>query len=148
MRRRIAPTLGGHPAPPLARTPPAQVAPQQHPSRVRLPGLVEVGPGGERNPRYRLHDLSLGGFCFETTASGFHSGERLRGSLELCVDGISITLYFAFEVRTREPGTGRVGCRFENLGPQESAVLRHLVSARLTHRPVQADVLMQALARG
>lgn len=140
MRRRIAPTLGA-PIPPRVTARPA--TPPPRPPRVRVAGVVEIKSGNGHNPRFRLYDLSASGFCFESGSGVAAPGGFLRGSLEIIVDGIAVTLFAAFEVGGHDRVGSRVHCRFVNLGEQEQSVLRYLVAARLNGRTVQAAEILR-----
>lgn len=139
--RRIAPTVGAHPAPARAAAADTTV-PQRQPG-VRVAGWIEIASGNGRNPRFRLYDLAPGAFRFEAVGQVFSPGERLRGSLEIVADGVSVTLFATFDVRSHDRVSGRVECRFVELGPQETSALRYLVAARLNGRPVLASELLR-----
>jgi alginate biosynthesis protein Alg44 len=103
-------------------------ASQRHHPRVRLPGAVEFG---SRNARYRLYDVSSGGFCFETNGQGFRPGDCFRGNLALQGNGVAVTLSVPFQIRNVDRQSGRAGCSFQELGQHESAMLRNLITGHL-----------------
>jgi alginate biosynthesis protein Alg44 len=120
-----------------SKTPPTVGGkPERAHARVRLPGYVELG-----GKRHRLHDISLGGFCFESNGNGYKPGETLRGTVALNVDGLAITLAAAFQVRNSDPRTHRTGCAFQELGAAEAMALRNVINSHLAGDPVTPNTL-------
>jgi len=108
--------------------------------RVRLPGVVEFDHGGQRR-RARLLDVSAGGCAFELPRHGLVPGQALAGTLLVSAEPLGFTLPVKLQVRAAEAG-GRVGCRFQDVGPRESGALRQLISATLAGETVTVgDVL-------
>jgi alginate biosynthesis protein Alg44 len=121
-------------------------AQRQH-VRVRLPGIVELASGNEKL-RFRLHDISAGGFAFEATGGKtFKVGEVVRGNLVLNVDAIAIALAVKFQVRNFDAGSGRAGVQFLDLGPKEISTLRRIISAFLAGELVSVGDVLHTLAR-
>jgi len=118
------------------KTAPSVSRPERAHARVRLPGHVEFG-----GQRHRLHDVSLGGFCFEASGRAPQPGEAQRGSVTINADGVAVTVAAAFQVRSHDPGTRRTGCAFQDLGKAEAAALRNVINAHLAGDPISpADV--------
>lgn len=122
-------------------------ASQRQHARVRLPGSVEIAGGRDPGQRYKLHDLSAGGFCFEAGNHAFKPGDSFRGSLMLTVDGVAITVFVPFQVRNYDPATRRVGCCFQELGPHEISVLRHLITSHLSGEVISVGEVLHTLGR-
>jgi mannuronan synthase len=116
---------------------------RQHP-RVRLPGVVEI-TSARGGARFKLYDVSAGGFCLETGGQAFRPGESHRGNLIVNVDGVAITLAVAFQVRS--VANGRAGCCFQELGAQEISVLRHLIHSHLSGDVVSVGEVLHTLGR-
>lgn len=114
---------------------------RQH-ARVRLPGAIEF-----RGQRYKLVDVSNGGFCFETGSRSFRVGESQRGSLVVTVDGVAISLAVAFQIRSADARNQRAGAAFQELGPQEISVLRHLITSHLAGELVNVGEVLHTLGR-
>jgi len=104
----------------------AAAKPERAHPRARLPGHIEFG-----GHRFRLHDVSLGGFCFESNGQALRPGDAYRGSLAVAVDGVAVTLAVAFQVRSHDARGHRAGCAFQDLGQAEAAALRNVINARL-----------------
>ena len=134
---------------PSVNSPPSSVvhesaSQRQHP-RVRLPGLIEFGNSRAGTQRFKLHDVSAGGFCFEAANQPFRPGESHRGNLIVNVDGVAITLAVSFQLRSA--ANGRVGCQFQELGQQEISVLRHLINSHLSGELVNVGEVLHTLGR-
>ena len=107
--------------------------PERAHARVRLPGQVEFG-----GHRYRLFDVSLGGFCFEANGHAHKPGEAQRGTLTINADGVAVSIAAPFQVRNYDGDTKRTGCAFQELGRAELGALRNVISAHLAGEPVTA----------
>src|SRR5687768_12809023 len=113
-----------------SKTPPttgSPAKPERAHARVRIPGHVEFS-----GHRYRLYDVSQGGFCFEGNGMSLQPGDAYRGNLVLNMDGVAVTLSsISFEVRNHDAQAKRTGCMFQGLGAAESNALRNVITARL-----------------
>ena len=123
-----------HPYTTTSKVAPTAGKPERAYPRVRLTGHVEFG-----GHRYRLHDVSLGGFCFESNGQAPRPGDAQRGSLALQMDGVAVTLSVAFQVRNADANSRRTGCAFQDLGHAEMAALRNVISAHLAGEPVSVN---------
>lgn len=139
-----APTLSVAPSPPNVVH---ESASQRQHARVRLPGVLEVAAGRDRSQRFKLHDLSAGGCCFDSGGVTFNPGDSFRGNLILTVDGVAITLSVPFQVRSHDSASHRVGCCFQELGPNEISVLRHLITSHLSGELVNVGEVLHTLGR-
>lgn len=119
----------------IPKTAPTVAAPKPeraHP-RLRLPGSIELG-----GQRFKLFDVSLGGFCFEGGGASPRAGETHRGNLALNVDGVAVSLNVPFQVRNHDPRTHRTGCQFDGLGQAETLALRNVINAQIAGEAVTA----------
>ncbi len=139
--RREAPTISAAPA--TAPVHESEVQ-RQHP-RVKLPGFIEFSLSREQRGRFRLFDVSAGGFCFETPGALPRVGESFRGNLIVTVDTLSFALAVSFQVRSS--GHGRVGCSFRDLGPREISTIRHLLTSFISGEIIGVGDVLQTLAR-
>jgi len=62
------------------------------------------------------------------------------------MEPLGFTLPVAFQVRNG--GNGRVGCRFQDMGPREVAALRHLITSFLSGDIVTAGDVLHNASRG
>lgn len=115
-------------------------ASQRQHVRIRVPGSVDIG-----GRRCKLVDLSAGGICFETGGAAARIGEGHRGTLTLTVDGVALSLTIAFQIRNT--AEGRAGACFQDLGPQEISVLRHIISAHLSGELVNVGEVLHTMGR-
>src|SRR5690349_24413275 len=75
--------------------------------RVRIPASIRFkSEGGER--RYRLHDVSAGGFSFTCTKEQYAEGRQFRGTLVLAGDTVGFTIPVTFDINSVSSPTGRV----------------------------------------
>ena len=68
--------------------------------RVKVPATIQFSVGNGPVKRYKLNDLSAGGFSFEPGTDSYASNEAFNGELLISVDGIGFTIPVSFEVRT------------------------------------------------
>lgn len=115
--------------------------------RVRLPGFVEFDLGGQRY-RAKLFDVSAGGCGFELPRSGLRTGQTLAGTLLVSSEPVGFTLPVKMQVRTSDPAGGRVGVRFQDIGPRESGALRQLISSTLAGETVTVGDVMRSANSG
>jgi mannuronan synthase len=125
------------------KTPPSVGAapprPERAHPRVRLPGHVEFG-----GTRHRLHDVSLGGLCFETRGQPPRPGDTHRGTLTLTADGVQVAVGVAFRIRSTDPQGHRAGASFQDLGPAEANALRNVINSHLAGDPISVDGMPHA----
>jgi mannuronan synthase len=108
--------------------------PERAHARARLPGHVDFG-----GHRFRLYDISLGGFCFESNGQPLRPGENFRGNVVITLDGVAVTLGVAFQIRSND--RQRTGCAFQELGQAEMAALRNVITTHLAGETINvADV--------
>ena len=81
--------------------------------RVRLPASIRFKVDGTEH-RYRLHDVSAGGFSFTSTKERYETGQLFRGSLVLAGDTVGFSLPVSFDINSAA-ANGRVSCRFQDM---------------------------------
>jgi alginate biosynthesis protein Alg44 len=131
-------------APSTAEAPPVvhESETQRQHVRVRLPGFVDLDLGGQRL-RAKLFDVSAGGCAFELPRNAPKSGQALAGTLVISAEPIGFTLPVKMQVRSVDAHTGRVGCRFQDIGPRESGALRQLVTSTLAGETMTVGDVMR-----
>lgn len=135
-----AATTHPHPeAPPVVHESETQ---RQH-VRVRLPGFVELDLGGARH-RARLLDVSAGGCAFELPRNALRPGQAMAAMLQISAEPIGFTLPVKLQVCSHDAHSGRVGCRFQDLGPRETGALRQLISSTLAGEAVTVGDVMRS----
>jgi mannuronan synthase len=115
--------------------------------RVRLPGFVDFDIGGTRH-RAKLVDVSAAGCAFELPRNALRPGSTIAGTVLVSAEPIGFTLPVKMQVRTADPQTGRVGCRFQDLGPREIGALRQLISSTLAGETVTVGDVMRSNGGG
>jgi len=126
-----APSLSSSRTPPTveSRNTPEAESQRQH-VRVRMPGFVELELNGARQ-RAKMHDLSAGGCSFDLPRNALKPGQALRASIAITSEPIGFTLPATLQVRSID-ANGRVGCRFQDLGPRETGALRQLIGSTVS----------------
>ena len=120
-------------------------AQRQHP-RVRIPATLHVGPDG-RGSAYRVLDVSLGGFAFETQNAEYRFDSLHHGTLDFAIEPIGLSLPVAFTVRNLDRTGRRVGCEFQDLDRRKASMLRHLIGAHLAGELVSVGDVLTTLSR-
>lgn len=115
-------------------------------ARVRLPAKLLVSLDG-RTGKFAIDDISAGGFSIQTGAESLRRGQLYNGRLVFRVDGFDLAMEISFVPRVIEPGQGRCGCEFQNLGAQEVSTLRYLITAFLSGELVSAGDVLNTLSR-
>src|SRR5690349_17395003 len=135
------------------RTPPTtesrsspDVESQRQHVRVRMPGFIELEANGARQ-RAKLHDLSAGGCSFDLPRNALKPGQALRSSIVITSEPIGFTLPATLQVRSND-ASGRVGCRFQDLGPRETGALRQLIGSTLSGDTLSVGDVMRPPAGG
>jgi len=121
-------------------------AQRQH-VRVKVPAVIRFGVGTNAAKSYKLHDLSAGGFSFESGTDTYKTGEAFNGELLLNVDGIGFTIPVSFEVKTLDAANQRLGCVFQELGAKEISALRQVITAYLGGELTSTGDMLATLQR-
>lgn len=98
-------------------------------ARVQPPGIVNLD-----DHRFRLIDISAGGFGFECNGHAFRPGDCFKGELVVNVGGVPVSLPARFEVRNFDARSGRAGAAFCELGEPGTSRLRQLIKSHLPER--------------
>lgn len=114
--------------------------------RASVPGALELTTA-QGPKRYKLTDLSGGGFAFESREGLFKAGQNCVGRIHLKLETISVGVPVRFDVRYVDAATGRVGVRFDQLDASAVATLRRVVGGFLGGELVGAGELMHTLSR-
>ncbi|MEP7244351.1 MAG: PilZ domain-containing protein [Gammaproteobacteria bacterium] len=114
--------------------------------RVRLPASIQF-TGGEDGRKYPLEDVSAGGFSFRRPREPYITGEAYQGDLVLAVDTVGFSIPVCFEICALSMEKTRVSCRFQDMGHQEIAALRHVISAYLSGELVNTGDMLATLSR-
>lgn len=116
---------------------------RQHP-RIRVPATVLLDGDSQE---HALHDLSAGGFSFDARPGSLKPGQHRRAMLRFNLKPLGLSLPVRFEVRHHDAASGRSGCRFDDLGPAESAVLRQLIGSFLGGELIAVGDMLATLSR-
>ncbi len=119
-------------------------AQRQH-VRVKLPAKIQFAVDGKER-RYKLADLSAGGFSFESSGR-YAVGQDFQGQLLLAVDTVGFSIPLTFAVNSANADTGRVSCVFQDLGAQQIAALRHVIMTYLAGELVTTGEMLTTLSR-
>ena len=121
-------------------------AQRQH-ARVKIPAKLRFF-GPDRTPvEARLIDLSAGGLSFNGGQIPFKVGEVKKGRLQFLIDNLGLAMDVELMVRSFDRQTGRVGCQFQNLEPQDISTLRHLITSHLSGDIVTMGDVLATLQR-
>ena len=120
-------------------------AQRQH-VRVRLPANIQFAVEGKVR-RYKLADVSAGGFSFESRSERYSVGEEFQGQLLLAVDTIGFSIPVTFAVNSASADSGRISCVFQDLGPQEIAALRQVITTYLAGELITTGEMLTTLSR-
>ena len=120
-------------------------AQRQHP-RVRIPATLHVGPNG-RGHAYRVLDVSLGGFAFDSNGDDYRFDSMHRGTLDFAIEPIGLSLPVNFSVRNLDRTGRRIGCEFQDMDRQKTSMLRQLIGAHLAGELVTVGDVLTTLSR-
>ncbi|AJQ93015.1 PilZ domain-containing protein [Gynuella sunshinyii] len=126
---------------------------QRQYARVRMPVELEMiaAVQGKNNQfsmrRYKVQDISAGGFSIRCQPHEFANGRVFKGTLKINVDGFMLSLGVSFLVRSVQEQSGRTGFEFQELGPKEISALRYLITAYLSGDLVNTGDMLNTLSR-
>jgi alginate biosynthesis protein Alg44 len=120
-------------------------AQRQHP-RVRIPATLHVGPNG-RGHAYRVLDVSLGGFAFDSNGDDYRFDSMHRGTLDFAIEPLGLSLPVNFSVRNLDRTGRRIGCEFQDMDRQKTSMLRQLIGAHLAGELVTVGDVLTTLSR-
>ncbi|WP_095144904.1 alginate biosynthesis protein Alg44 [Pseudomonas sp. Irchel s3b6] len=121
-------------------------AQRQH-ARVKIPARLRFF-GPDRTPvETRLIDLSAGGLSFNAGQIVFKVGEVKKARLQFLIDNLGLAMDVELQVRSYDRQSGRTGCQFQNLEPQDISTLRHLITSHLSGDIVTMGDVLATLQR-
>ena len=121
-------------------------AQRQH-ARVKiLAKLRFFGP--DRTPvEARVIDLSAGGLAFNAGQLPLKTGDVYKARLQFVIDNLGLAMDVELLIRSVDRQTGRIGCQFQNLEPQDISTLRHLITSHLAGDIVSMGEVLATLQR-
>ena len=114
--------------------------------RVRLPASIRFKVD-DKERRYRLNDVSAGGFSLTCGKDSYTEGDIFHGTLTLAGDTVGFSIPVTFEVNGASTSGGRVSCRFQDLPPQTTAALRHVITSYVGGELVTVGEMLTTLSR-
>ena len=121
-------------------------AQRQH-ARVKIPAKLRFF-GPDRTPvEARVIDLSAGGLAFNAGQLPLKVGDVHKARLQFVIDNLGLAMDVEMQVRSFDRQTGRAGCQFQNLEPQDISTLRHLITSHLAGDIVSMGEVLATLQR-
>jgi alginate biosynthesis protein Alg44 len=121
-------------------------AQRQH-ARVKIPAKLRFF-GPDRTPvEARVIDLSAGGLAFNAGQLPLKVGDKYKARLQFVIDNLGLAMDVELQVRSFDRETGRTGCQFQNLEPQDISTLRHLITSHLAGDIVTIGEVLATLQR-
>jgi alginate biosynthesis protein Alg44 len=121
-------------------------AQRQH-ARVKIPAKLRFF-GPDRTPvEARVIDLSAGGLAFNAGQLPLKVGDKYKARLQFVIDNLGLAMDVELQVRSYDRETGRTGCMFQNLEPQDISTLRHLITSHLAGDIVTIGEVLATLQR-
>jgi len=121
-------------------------AQRQH-ARVKIPAKLRFF-GPDRTPvEARVIDLSAGGLAFNAGQVPLKIGDKYKARLQFVIDNLGLAMDVELQVRSFDRETGRAGCQFQNLEPQDISTLRHLITSHLAGDIVTIGEVLATLQR-
>ena len=119
-------------------------AQRQH-ARVKIPAKLRFF-GPDRTPvEARVIDLSAGGLAFNAGQLPLKIGDKYKARLQFVIDNLGLAMDVELQVRSYDRETGRTGCQFQNLEPQDISTLRHLITSHLAGDIVSVGEMLATL---
>ncbi|MFJ7283410.1 PilZ domain-containing protein [Pseudomonas sp. NPDC099000] len=121
-------------------------AQRQH-ARVKIPAKLRFY-GPDRTPvEARVIDLSAGGLAFNAGQLPLKTGDVYKARLQFVIDNLGLAMDVELLIRSVDRQTGRIGCQFQNLEPQDISTLRHLITSHLAGDIVSMGEVLATLQR-
>ncbi|AHZ69528.1 alginate biosynthesis protein Alg44 [Pseudomonas sp. B14-6] len=121
-------------------------AQRQH-ARVKIPAKLRFF-GPDRTPvEARVIDLSAGGLAFNAGQLPLKTGDVYKARLQFVIDNLGLAMDVELLIRSVDRQTGRIGCQFQNLEPQDISTLRHLITSHLAGDIVSMGEVLATLQR-
>ena len=120
-------------------------AQRQH-ARVKIPAKLRFFNTDRTPTEARVIDLSAGGLAF-TSTQPLTVGEVHKGRLQFVIDNLGLAMDVELQIRSYDRQSGRTGCQFQNLEPQDISTLRHLITSHLSGDIVTMGDVLATLQR-
>lgn len=101
---------------------------QRRHARIKIPARLVVQSGQNEPFVLEVQDLSASGFSVEDSANRLRSQQHYDGRLLFSFDNVEFALAVRFQVVNHQGEQTRFGCEFHDLGEQEIATLRLLIT--------------------
>ncbi|HAX7424528.1 TPA: HlyD family efflux transporter periplasmic adaptor subunit [Escherichia coli] len=101
---------------------------QRRHARIKIPARLVVQAGQNEPLVFEVQDLSASGFSVHDDSGRLRSQQHYDGRLLFSFDNVEFALNVRFQVVNHQGNDGRFGCEFHDLGEQEVATLRLLIT--------------------
>lgn len=101
---------------------------QRRHARIKIPARLVVQSGQNEPFVLEVQDLSASGFSVHDDSGRLRSQQHHDGRLLFSFDNVEFALNVHFQVVNQQGSDGRFGCEFHDLGEQEIATLRLLIT--------------------
>jgi alginate biosynthesis protein Alg44 len=121
---------------------------QRRHSRVKLPSSLVISAQDGKKLKLPILDLSATGFAFSSEELQLSVGEFSHGSLVFKFDSLEIGLDVKFQVvGVHGEKNTRYGCEFHELGREEIATLRTIITKFLSGEVTNVKDILSTLSR-
>ncbi len=113
--------------------------------RVKLPVKLEIN-----GVRYDTTDWSAAGLAISVTSDSninLQPKHIYQATLIYEFENFSLSVPIELEVLHIDSNSGRIGCRFQNITPQQQSIIQYMVSAYISGELVQAGDILNIVAR-
>ncbi len=101
---------------------------QRRHARIKIPARLVVNAGQNEPFVLEVQDLSASGFSVQDDGNRLRSQQHYDGRLLFSFDNVEFALSVRFQTVNHQGSDGRFGCEFHDLGEQEIATLRLLIT--------------------
>lgn len=119
---------------------------QRQYARIRIPARIALKHEG-RVIGLKVSDLSAGGFSLLVGDNSLRHQRSHEGRLEFDVNGFKLAMDVRFVIRNVTEDGRRLGCEFQDLGHEQIATLRHVITSYLSGELVSAGDVLNVLSR-
>ncbi|MBA5764371.1 HlyD family efflux transporter periplasmic adaptor subunit [Vibrio sp. 404] len=117
---------------------------QRRHARVKIPASIVLD--NSDNKTFELDNLSSSGFGINDQEADFLPNQIYSGRLSFNFLDFSFNVPVRFTV-VNDPGNGRIGCEFQDLGRQEISTIRLIITKYLSGEVIQAGDLLSTINR-
>ncbi|MGF1911721.1 HlyD family efflux transporter periplasmic adaptor subunit [Vibrio kasasachensis] len=117
---------------------------QRRHARVKIPASIVLD--NSNNKSFELDNLSSSGFGINDQEADFLPNQIYSGRLGFDFLDFSFNVPVRFTV-VNDPGNGRIGCEFQDLGRQEISTIRLIITKYLSGEVIQAGDLLSTINR-